>query len=211
VSGKVAPRQTRKPKKKKKTVADWESAPIKAFKTQKDFSDWLEKNHGKSPGIWMRIARKDSGKKTINYAEALEVALCHGWIDAHKRPENSHTWLQRFVPRRPKSGWSKLNRDKALALIEAGRMRPAGLAEIDRAKADGRWEAAYDSPAKAQVPGDFLEELDHNPRAKAFFETINRVNRYAIIWRLQTAKTPETRARRMRTFVEMLEKGETLH
>jgi uncharacterized protein YdeI (YjbR/CyaY-like superfamily) len=211
VSGKVARRQTPKPKTKKKKAADWEFGPIRAFKARQAFSDWLEINHAKSAGIWMRIAKKDSRKKTINYAEALEVALCYGWIDAQKRPENERTWLQRFVPRRPKSVWSRINRDKAMALIESGRMRPAGLAEIDRARADGRWQAAYDSPAQSQVPADFLEELDRNPRAKAFFATINRVNRYAIIWRLQTARTPETRAQRMRTFVEMLEKGETLH
>lgn len=159
----------------------------------------------------MRIAKKDSGKKTINYVDALEVALCYGWIDAHKRPENEHTWLQRFVPRRPKSVWSKVNRDKAIALMESGRMRPAGLAEIERARTDGRWDAAYDSPAKAHIPPDFLKELDRRPRAKAFFETLSRINRYAIIWRLQTAKRPETRAQRMRTFLEMLEKGEMLH
>jgi uncharacterized protein YdeI (YjbR/CyaY-like superfamily) len=209
VSGKVARRQTAK--KKKKATAGWESAPVKAFKAQKAFGDWLEKNHAKSSGIWMRIAKKDSVKKTITYAEALEVALCYGWIDAHKRPENDHAWLQRFVPRRPKSGWSKINRDKAIALMQSGRMRPPGLAEIERARTDGRWDAAYDSPAKAQVPPDFQRELDRKPRAKAFFETLSRINRYAIIWRLQTAKTPETRAQRVRTFLEMLEKGETLH
>ena len=207
--GKVARRE--EGKKKKKAAADWESVPIRAFKTQKDFADWLEKNHSKSAGIWMRIAKKDSGKKTINYAEGLESALCYGWIDAHKRPESESTWLQRFVPRRPKSGWSKINRDKATALVESGQMRPAGLAEIERARADGRWDAAYDSPARAQVPAEFLKELDRNPRAKAFFETISRINRYAIIWRLQTAKTAATREQRMRTFIEMLEKGKTLH
>jgi uncharacterized protein YdeI (YjbR/CyaY-like superfamily) len=209
VSSRVARRDPEK--KKKKTVADWESAPIKAFKTTRAFADWLEKNHSKSAGIWMRIAKKDSGKKTINYAEGLEVALCYGWIDAHKRPESEATWLQRFVPRRPKSGWSKINRDKANALIESGQMRARGLAEIERARADGRWDAAYDSPAKAQVPDDFLRELDRRPKAKAFFETLNRINRYAIIWRLQTAKNDETRQRRARSFIDMLEKGETLH
>jgi uncharacterized protein YdeI (YjbR/CyaY-like superfamily) len=211
VSSKVASRQTRTTKKKKKAAAAWESARIKAFKTQREFSDWLEKNHAKSPGIWMRIAKKGSGLKSTNHAEALELALCYGWIDALVRPENEKTFLQRFLPRRPKSLWSKINREKAMALIESGQMRPAGLAEIERAKSDGRWDAAYDSPAKAQVPPEFLKELDRNPKAKAFFETLSRINRYAIIWRLQTAKTPEARAERMRTFVEMLEKGETLH
>ena len=208
VSGKVARLRTGK---KKKPATGWESAPIRSFRTQKDFADWLEKNHSKSSGIWMRIAKKTSGKKTVNYAEALEVALCYGWIDAHKRPENEATWLQRFVPRRPKSGWSKVNRDKALALIEGGRMRPRGLAEIERAKADGRWDSAYDSPARAQVPPEFQRELDRNPKAKAFFETLSRINRYAIIWRLQTARTQQTREQRVRTFIDMLEKGKTLH
>jgi uncharacterized protein YdeI (YjbR/CyaY-like superfamily) len=208
VSGRVARRPAVK---KRKTTADWQSAPIKAFKTKQAFADWLEKNHSRSAGIWMRIAKKDSGKKTINYAEGLEVALCYGWIDAHKRPETETTWLQRFVPRRPKSGWSKINRDKANALIESGLMRAPGLAEIERARADGRWDAAYDSPAKAQVPDDFLRELDRHPKAKAFFETVSRNNRYAIIWRLQTARTAETRRQRTRTFIDMLEKGQTLH
>jgi len=208
VSGRVGRRPGQE---KKKAVASWESAPIKAFRTKKDFAEWLEKNHYKSAGIWMRIAKKDSRKKTINYAEGLDVALRYGWIDAHKRPESESTWLQRFVPRRPKSGWSKINRDKANALIESGQMRPPGLAEIERAKTDGRWDAAYDSPARAQVPPEFLRELDRHPKAKAFFETLNRINRYAIIWRLQTAKNDETRQRRARSFIDMLEKGETLH
>lgn len=185
--------------------------PVRSFRTAEDFASWLEANHNKSPGIWARIARKGSGLTTITYAEGLDVALCYGWIDAHKLPENEKSWLQRFLPRRPKSGWSKINRDKAVALIESGRMRPAGLAEIERAKGDGRWDAAYDSPAKATVPAEFEAELDRHPRAKAFFATLNKTNRYAIIWRLQTAKTPETRAARTLLFIDMLEKGKTLH
>jgi len=185
--------------------------PIRAFKTQNDFSAWLEKNHGRSSGLWVRLAKKNSGIKSITYAEALEVALCYGWIDALKRPENERTWLQRFLPRRPKSLWSKINRDRALALIESGRMHAAGLAEIDRAKSDGRWEAAYDSPSRATVPPDFQKELDRNPMAKAFFETLDRINRYAIIWRIQTAKEGEAKQRRTRALIEMLEKGEKLH
>jgi len=172
---------------------------------------WLEKNHDKSSGLWVRIAKKGSGIKSITYAEALEEALCYGWIDALKLPENEKTWLQRFLPRRPKSIWSKINRDKALALIENGRMHAAGLSEIDRAKSDGRWEAAYDSPSRATVPQELQNALDRNRKAKEFFEKLDRINRYAIIWRIQTANTPETRESRLRTLIDMLEKGTTLH
>jgi len=159
----------------------------------------------------MRLAKKASGIKSITYAEAVEVALCYGWIDALKRPESDTTWLQRFMPRRPKSIWSKINRDKALALIERGQMRPGGLAEIERAKQDGRWDAAYDSATSSTIPIDLQTELDRHPKAKAFFATINATNRYAILWRLQTAKKAETRAKRLATFIQMLEKGETIH
>ena len=184
---------------------------IRAFKTPKDFSEWLEKNHTKADGLWVRLAKKGSGVKSITYAEALEVALCYGWIDALKLPENEKTWLQRFLPRRPKSMWSKINRDKALALIESGRMHAAGHAEIERAKSDGRWQAAYDPPSKATVPPELQKELDGNPKAKAFFEKLDRVNRFAIIWRVQTARTPATRQARVDTLVDMLEKGKTIH
>ena len=159
----------------------------------------------------MRMARKSSGTKSITYLEAVEVALCHGWIDAQKLPEGKTTWLQRFTPRRSRSIWSKINREKALALIASGAMKPAGLAEIERAKSDGRWEAAYDSFRGATIPADFAKELERHPRAKAFFKTLNKTNSYAITWRLQTAKKAETRERRIRTFIEMLEKGQTFH
>ena len=159
----------------------------------------------------MRIAKKASGKKSITYPEAVEIALCYGWIDGLKRPESETTWLQRFVPRRVRSIWSKINREKALGLIASGKMKPAGLKEVERARNDGRWDAAYDSPKNAPVHPDFQEALDNNPRAKAFFNTVNAANRYAIIWRLHTAKKAETRERLARTFIEMLEKGETLH
>ena len=186
-------------------------SPIRLFKTKEDFATWLDKNHSKSAGVWMRFGKKGSGIKSTNHAEALEVALCYGWIDALARSENEKTYLQRFMPRRPNSLWSKINREKSLALIESGQMRQAGLAEIERAESDGRWDAAYDSPANAQVPEEFQKELDRRPRAKAFFETLNKVNRYAIIWRIQTAKKPETRERKIRALIEMLEKGETIH
>jgi uncharacterized protein YdeI (YjbR/CyaY-like superfamily) len=184
---------------------------IRGFKTPKDFGDWLEKNNTKSDGLWVRLGKKGSGLKSITYAEALEVALCHGWIDALKLPENEKTWLQRFVPRRPKSLWSKINRDKAVSLIESGRMRAAGHAEIERAKSDGRWEAAYDPPSKATVPPELQKALDGNPKARAFFEKLDRINRFAIIWRVQTATTAETRQSRIETLVDMLEKGKTIH
>jgi uncharacterized protein YdeI (YjbR/CyaY-like superfamily) len=201
----------RSPKKTSTKSSTRAKGVIRGFKTKQDFADWLEKNHGNTEGILLRIAKKDSGLKSITYQEALEIALCYGWIDAIKLSENDKTWLQRFLPRRAKSIWSKINREKAIALIESGLMRPPGHAEIERAKNDGRWEAAYDSPAKAQAPPEFLAALDRNPKAKAFFETINRSNRYAITWRLATAKTPEKREHLLRTFVDMLEKGKTLH
>jgi uncharacterized protein YdeI (YjbR/CyaY-like superfamily) len=197
--------------KKKKAVTGSAPGAIRGFKTRKDFAAWLEKNHKTSPALWVRIARKGSGIKSITYAEGVEVALCHGWIDAQKKPENETAWLQRFMPRRPRSIWSKINREKALALIESGQMTQAGLVEIQRAKEDGRWAAAYDSPSGASVPPEFEEELERHPKAKEFFKSISAANRYAIIWRLQTAKKAETRAKRARNFIEMLEKGETLH
>jgi uncharacterized protein YdeI (YjbR/CyaY-like superfamily) len=197
----------------KKKTAVTGSAPgaIRGFKTRKDFAAWLEKNHKTSPALWVRIARKASGTKSITYAEGVEVALCYGWIDAQKLPQDETAWLQRFMPRRPRSIWSKVNREKVLALIAGGEMKPAGLEEIERARKDGRWEAAYDSPSAAAVPADFEKELDQHPKAKAFYKTLTRANSYAILWRLQTAKKAETRAKRMRSFIEMLEKGETLH
>jgi len=197
--------------KKKNAVTGSAPGAIRGFKTGKDFAAWLEKNHKTSPALWVRIARKGSGIKSITYAEGVEAALCYGWIDAQKLPESETAWLQRFMPRRPRSIWSKINREKALALIATGQMNQAGLVEIERAKKDGRWEAAYDSQAGASVPPEFAGELDRHPRAKEFFKSISAANRYAIIWRLQTAKKAETRAKRMRSFIEMLEKGETLH
>ena len=147
----------------------------------------------------------------MTYQQGLDVALCYGWIDALKRPESEAAWLQRFVPRRKASIWSKINREKALGLIERGEMRPAGLAEIERAKGDGRWDAAYDPPARATVPPDLEAELDQHPKAKEFFAGLDRINRYAIIWRVQTAKKPETRRERIDRLVAMLERGERLH
>jgi uncharacterized protein YdeI (YjbR/CyaY-like superfamily) len=184
---------------------------IVEFSTQREWDRWLARHHDSPDGVWLRLAKKGSKKSTPTYGEALEVALCYGWIDAQKRGESETAWLQRFVPRRPRSIWSKINREKALALIAAGKMKPAGLKEVERAQQDGRWEAAYDSPTSATVPPDFQRALDKNRAARDFFTTLSATNRYAILWRLQTAKKPETRARRIETFIRMLENGETLH
>ena len=185
--------------------------PIRAFKDSRTWESWLAKNQSSENGVWMRLAKKGSGTKSISYPEALEIALCYGWIDAQKRGESETAWLQRFMPRAKKSIWSRINREKALALIASGRMASAGLDEVERAKQDGRWEAAYEPASTAKVPADFEGELNKSPRAKEFFRTLNAANRYAILWRLQTAKKADTRAKRMRTFIEMLEKGETIH
>jgi uncharacterized protein YdeI (YjbR/CyaY-like superfamily) len=197
---------------KKSSAARKPPAPsTRGFKTQQDFADWLEKNQARSEGLWLRIAKKGSGKKSVSYPEAVETALCHGWIDGQKLPESETAWLQRFTPRRPRSPWSRINRDKALDLIARGEMKPGGHAEVERAKLDGRWESAYDPSSTAEVPADLQQELDRRPRAAVFFNALNRTNRYAVLWRIQTAKKPETRAKRLRTIVEMLEKGEKFH
>ncbi len=210
-AARTASRKTAAGKRDKAKSTAAEPKPIRAFSSQAEFENWLEKNHRNAEGVWIRFAKKGSGVKSVSYPEALESALCYGWIDALVRPESETTYLHRFLPRREKSLWSKINREKALGLIAGGRMRPPGLAEVERAKRDGRWESAYDSPSTAKVPPEFERELDRHPKAKAFFETLNRVNRYAIIWRLQTARTDATRQTRVRSFIEMLEKGETLH
>jgi uncharacterized protein YdeI (YjbR/CyaY-like superfamily) len=187
------------------------TSAIRLFKSKQDWAVWLEKNHRKSAGLWLRLAKKDSPLRSVSYKEALEVALCYGWIDGQKKPENDESWLQRFVVRSSRSIWSKINREKALALIASGEMKAAGLEAIENAKKNGRWEAAYDSPSGATVPGDFQAALDANPRATAFFKTLDRANRYAILWRIQTVKKAETRARKIRQFVDMLERGEKIH
>jgi uncharacterized protein YdeI (YjbR/CyaY-like superfamily) len=184
---------------------------IRTFRSQGDFAAWLEKNHRKSSGVWARIAKKGAKVRSMTYAEGLDVALCYGWIDALKRAHDESAWLQRFVPRRPRSLWSRINREKALALIESGEMKESGLAEVERARQDGRWDAAYDSPARAGVPQELEEALTKNERAREFFDRLDRTNRYAVIWRIQTAATAETRARRVATLVAMLEKGQKLH
>jgi len=175
------------------------------------FETWMRKHHSTSQGVWLEIAKPGAPEATITYAEAVEIALCYGWIDGQKKTRDATHWLQRFTPRRPRSMWSKVNRARAEALGVAGRMQPAGQAEIERAKADGRWDAAYDSARTAAVPSDLQAALDAQPTAKAFFSTLDAANRYAVLWRVQTAKKPETRARRIETLVAMLARGEKIH
>ncbi|MDR3575674.1 MAG: YdeI/OmpD-associated family protein [Anaerolineaceae bacterium] len=175
-----------------------------SFETQKDWETWLKDHHAESPGVWLKIAKKESGISSVNYPEALESALCYGWIDGKKAPLDGSYWLQRFTRRGPKSGWSKINCDKVQALVDSGRMQPAGLRQVELAKADGRWASAYDSQSKISVPEDFQIELDKNPQANDFFIKLTGVNRYAVLYRIQTAKKPETRAARIAKFIEML-------
>lgn len=182
--------------------------PVMDFRQKSSWTRWLERNHDKSLGVWVRLGKKGSGLKTVSREEALDAALCYGWIDGQSRSEGEATWLQKFTPRTKRSIWSKINREKVQTLIDNGEMRPAGLAEIDRAKQDGRWDAAYDSPKTIEVPGDLMAELKKNPTAKAFFETLDSRNRYAILFRIHTAKKSETRARRIDQFLEMLTRGE---
>lgn len=182
-----------------------------SFKSPLEFRNWLEKNHAASVGIWLRIFRKDSGKASITYAEALDQALCFGWIDGQKQAHDKHSWLQKFTPRRAKSGWSKANTQHVERLVKTGQMTPAGIKEVESARADGRWNIAYDSPRNAAPPKDFLRALDNHRKAKAFFETLNKANVYSIVYRLQTAKKPETREKRMKLILEMLGRGEAFH
>jgi uncharacterized protein YdeI (YjbR/CyaY-like superfamily) len=181
------------------------------FKSPLEFRNWLEKNNATSDGIWLRIFKKDSDEKSITYAEALDQSLCYGWIDGQKQAHDEHSWLQKFTPRRAKSGWSKVNTQHVERLVKTGQMTSAGLKVIESARADGRWNAAYDSPRNATPPEDFLRALDNNRKAKAFFETLNKANVYSIVYRLQTAKKPETREKRMKLILEMLARGETFH
>jgi uncharacterized protein YdeI (YjbR/CyaY-like superfamily) len=194
--------------KKGETAAE---LPTLSFATPRDYSDWLSGHHASSRGIWLRLARKGSGTASITYAEAIDVALAWGWIDGQKQSGDETSWLQKFTPRGAKSVWSKINREKALALIEAGAMQPAGLAEVERAKRDGRWDAAYDPPSRATVPDDLQAALVRNAKAAAFFRALDAKNRYAVLWRVQTAKKAETRQKRIAELVAMLARGEKVH
>jgi len=185
--------------------------PVLPFERQKDWALWLAKNHATSSGVWLKLAKKSSGIKSVTYGEALEVALCYGWIDGQKKSHDETSWLQKFTPRGPKSIWSKINTEKAQRLIESGRMKPAGLKAVESARRDGRWDAAYSSQSKAVVPDDLQAELDRNAKAKAFFATLDSRNRYAILHRVHTAKKAETRAKRIEQFIHMLEKKEKIY
>jgi len=178
---------------------------------QEAWRSWLHTNHATSSGVWLRIAKRGAEPKSVSYPEAVEAALCFGWIDGQKKSDDDSCWLQRFTPRSEKSLWSKINREKAIGLIERKKMHAAGLREVERAKRDGRWEGAYDSPNGATVPADFQALLDKRPKAKAFFATLDGRNRYAVLYRIQTAKKPETRAKRIEQFAEMLSRHEKIH
>jgi uncharacterized protein YdeI (YjbR/CyaY-like superfamily) len=172
---------------------------------------WLAKDYQRQEGVWMKIAKKSSGIPTVSHAEALDVALCYGWIDGQGKPYQDPYYLQKFTPRRPKSMWSRINVEKVASLIAAGRMQPSGFAAIEAAKSDGRWDAAYESQKIATVPSDFAMVLDQNSLAKDFFESLNKANRYSFIWRITTAKNPELRQQRIEKFVRMLEEGKKFH
>lgn len=185
--------------------------PIVSFTNPKKWAAWLNKNHTRQDGIWLRMFKKASGKPTVVYKEALDEALCYGWIDGLVRSYDDESYIQKFTPRRARSVWSKINTANVARLIKEGRLKPAGLKKIIEAKADGRWANAYHSPRKAKVPPDFLKLLNKNKKAKEFFATLNRSNTYAIFYQLNSAKKPETRERRMKKFLEMLTKGQKLY
>jgi uncharacterized protein YdeI (YjbR/CyaY-like superfamily) len=187
------------------------TAPTIAFASREDWAAWLAEHHEQTDGVWLKLAKKGSGIASVTQREAVEVALCFGWIDGQAKPVDDAYWLQRFTPRRARSRWSKINRDRATTLIESGEMHPAGLREVERAKADGRWDAAYDGSRTATVPDDLQAALDADDEARAFFATLDSANRYAILYRVQDAKKPETRARRIEKYVAMLREHRKIH
>ncbi|MCO6452860.1 MAG: YdeI/OmpD-associated family protein [Caldilineales bacterium] len=189
----------------------YKGLPVIHFNSENEWERWLEAEHAQAQGLWLKLAKKDSGIPTVSYAEAVDVALCFGWIDGQKAAFDESYWLQRFTPRRSRSKWSQKNRARAEELMALGRMRAPGLRVIEAAKADGRWEAAYEPQSVAQIPADLQQALDENPNAKAFFEQLDSRNRYAILYRIQEAKRAETRARRIEQFVAMLSEGRTLY
>ncbi len=185
--------------------------PILAFASPEAFEAWLEREHSTSDGVWIKFAKKGSGVASVAYADAVEVGLCYGWIDSQALSLDERFYLQKFTPRRARSKWSRVNRDKVEELTKQGRMKPAGLAQVELAKQDGRWEAAYASSANAKVPEDLQQALDASPKAAEFFATLNKSNRFAIVYQLEDARKPETRTRRLEKFVAMLERGEKLY
>ncbi|MHB1926708.1 MAG: YdeI/OmpD-associated family protein [Leptospirillum sp.] len=200
------------PKDETKTKADQDKErQIMSFESAKDWERWLARNHELSSGIWLQIQKKDSGRQSLSYAEALDVALCYGWIDGQKKPNDDRSWHQKFTRRVPKSGWSKKNTEHVERLTKAGKMKPAGLAAVEAAKKDGLWKSAYDSQGNSKIPEDFLNALGRDKKAEAFFNSLNKANLYSIAYRLQTAKNPETRERRMRVILEMMAEGKKFH
>ena len=187
-----------------------DNLPVVFFKNGDELTDWLENNLD-APGVWVRIAKKGSGLVSITYQQAVDAGICYGWIDGLKKKYDEQTFVQRFTPRRPKSNWSKINKEKALQFIREGKMKPAGMAAIENAKKSGAWEKAYDSQTTIKIPEDFQKLLDENKIAKEFFETLNSINRYAMLYRLQNARKPETREKRLKQFIEMLNKREKIY
>ena len=184
---------------------------VHLFADKNAWAKWLKLNHANGKAVWLRLGKKGSDEKAVSYADALEVALCYGWIDGQKKSFNEHQFLQRFGPRGSKSIWSKINKEKAVALIESGAMQAAGLAEVERAKADGRWDVAYAGARTIAIPDDLQSALDAKPKALTFFGTLNSQNRYAILFRIGNVKKAETRAKKIKTYVEMLRKGESIY
>ena len=185
--------------------------PILSFASPADWAAWLAEHHATGGAVWLKIAKKEAGSASVTYAQALDAALCYGWIDGQKGRFDDQYWLQRFTRRKPQSRWSQINRAKATALIEGGAMQPAGQREVEQAQADGRWDAAYAGQRTATVPDDLQQALDQHPTARAFFATLDSANRYAILYRVQDAKKPETRARRIAEYVAMLSEGRKFH
>ncbi len=192
-------------------VKNSDTTSIMSFETQQDWEAWLKENHTDSRGIWLKIAKKGALTPSVSYAEALDSALCYGWIDGQKAASDDKYWLQKFTPRTAKSIWSKVNCGKAEALIAEGRMQPEGLRQVELARSDGRWERAYESQSKITIPDDFQSELDKNPQAQDFFNTLDSANRYAFLFRIHAAKKPETRSAKIQKFVEMLNQQQKLH
>jgi uncharacterized protein YdeI (YjbR/CyaY-like superfamily) len=185
--------------------------PVMPFETPVHLENWLEENHTSFNGIWIRFYKKGSGMPSITYSEALDIALCYGWIDGQLKKYDDHSYIQKFTPRRPKSMWSKRNKEHVVRLEKAGKMRVSGIKEVEAAKSDGRWDRAYDSPSRMIVPEDFLVELMKHHEAYAFFNDLNKTNKYSIGWRLQTAKNPDTRSKRLNEILEMMKNKEKFH
>ena len=208
---KKLPKKTEKKPAPSAKLAPKAELPVHAFASPAAFERWLKAHHAASSGIWLHLMKKASGVASVTYHEALDVALSWGWIDGQTKAHDADSWLRKFTPRGARSMWSKINRAKALALIDAGRMQQAGLLEVRRAQQDGRWEAAYDSPSNAKPPADFAQALAASPKAAAFFLTLNGANRYAVLFRVQAPKKAETRERKIRELVAMLARGEKIH